>query len=318
MSVLFVGCGNIGSRLLQSLVQVSPDHVGSLDIAVCEPFEGARALARARFNEVVGERSHLLRFVDDPTAVAGVALVVVPTDARNRLEALRHAMKAGPKRVLLEKFLFTRAEDYAVASNMLGEIPVYVNTSRNEWDGYKALKAELDGRKVMRLTAVGFDWNLASNGVHFLALMEFLSDAPLSNIEVDAVSQVRDAKRGGYKEFNGVLRACTAAGGKVTLESKPGDISAITVTLEGEGWSAEIREAAGEMVFKEGDGEGEKRKFKMNFASQLDNMFQQLLTDGAVMLPTFEESARLHLLAMEAMNEAFYGVRTLDKECPVT
>lgn len=320
-SVLLVGCGNIGSRLLQSVAAIDPQgDAGPVRVDVFEPSPQAREIAKARFAEVAGDGQHSLRFVDAVSeATRNPDLAIVATDARNRLAALQAAAGAGPKRALLEKFLFTKPEEYTAASRLLSDhgITAFVNTSRNVWSGYEQIKAELSGKKVSSMTVRGKDWNLGSNGIHFLALLEYLNDEPVEHIELSGDHRTRHAKRGGYRELEGQLVARTSGGARASLDSRSEIDEPISVLLEGQGWSRRIHEAAGRQLVTAG-GESVEQPFEMNHASGLSEAFEDLILGRATGLPGFEQSARLHLLGMDAMNEAFHGARSSELECPVT
>ena len=319
--VTIVGCGNIGSRLLQALATI--DDCGVLDIDALEPGAEARAVAEKRFAEAVGDRGHRLRMVADAVDLrGGAALGIVATDARNRLPALTTLLdRARPRRVLLEKVLFTRGADYEAAAKLLAAhgTQAWVNCSRNEWPGYAQLRVELAGRPMTSLTVSGSDWNLASNAIHFLALGEYLSGELVSSISWDYAlpPEAREAKRAGYREVVGTLVARISSGVSLRLASRPGPQKPLVVSVDAAHTRFEISEADGLMLLKMHDT-AETRSFKTVFTSQFGPVLSRILREGTSSLPTYSQSTSLHMQLLAALNEAFFGDLSLAHECPIT
>src|SRR4051812_44915495 len=98
--VAIVGCGNIGSRLLQSLARI--DNGTPLAVDAFEPVPQARDLAGQRFVEALDGRSHRLRFVHSIGEMQGpYGFGIVATDARHRFAALTALLgQAAPARLL--------------------------------------------------------------------------------------------------------------------------------------------------------------------------------------------------------------------------
>jgi len=146
-SIAIMGCGNIGSRLLQSLAQIDSGSIIHID--AFEPIPENQIVAIQRFQEKLGDRGHQLRFVKTTQDFQrSYDLGIVATDARNRLCALSALLNSSKlTNLVLEKVLFTKASEYAAASTLLEQhqIKTWVNCSRSVWPGYQSLKNEIDG-----------------------------------------------------------------------------------------------------------------------------------------------------------------------------
>ena len=327
IAVVFVGCGNIGSRLLQSVAKISPDVVGSaVDVYVYEPFSDAVETAKTRFSDVLGDRPHTLHTIESLSDLpAECDVAVIPTDSRNRLAALQSlAAHVRPKQILFEKFLFTQAEDYTVAQGLIDSLGsrAFVNTSRNAWRGYQQLKKQLNKTQINKISVAGPDWNLGSNGIHFLALFEFLLDQEIEHLSIDQVFSQTESKRSGYKEFSGVMKATAPNGGSLLLTSDPKGAPPLVVEIFGKDENSDdveidIRESAGEMTVSIG-AETKALPFEMNHASDLSHVFEAMINNEAPLLPGFKESAALHLKTMRVLNGVFHHNESLDLECPVS
>ena len=287
-TLAIVGCGNIGSRLLQS---ASRAPVDGLHVWAVEPHASARELAKERFAET-SDRGHTLHAVESVSALPpALDLLVIATSADTRMSALDAALAiTAPRAVLLEKTLWTKLSDYPRALEELRGAPVFVNTTRNIWPGYLALRDDL-AETPLHYKASGSDWNLASNAIHFLSVAELLAGSHVTDITLSD-TQARDAKREGYRDLTGTLHATLADGSTVTLRShtEPGD--PLTVTLRQDNRTRTIREGAQEI-----DGQ----PFPMLHASQIGEELARLVTTATSGLPTLADSTRLHEVFLHAL-----------------
>lgn len=317
--VVVVGCGNIGSRLIQSLSNMSPDIVGKVRIVGVEPFLDAWPTVESRFAEA-NEGQHSLMMVDSPEGLPSCAeLVVFAMDSRNRLEAMTNTLAlCRPKTILLEKILFSKPTDYETAKTLIDECSAkcWVNTSRNVWPGYQALKGKLAGQKIVEFSVSGSDWGLACNAIHFLSAFEFITGDRLEALSIDLGSAViNSSKRAGYKELTGTLNGVSKAGAIVTVSSVAEQGVPITVSVKTESGEYLIHE--GKTVKKLG-GPDQEDAFRLLYTSQLHNMFEGIIRKAHSDLPTFSESSDLHLQLLKALNEVFFGKASLAYECPIT
>jgi len=303
-----IGCGNIGSRLLQSAAAVG---LRGLTVYGVEPFEAALQLSAERFAQIDSPTGapHRLKMVASVDAIPEtVDLLIVACSAHQRMDALKSALsKTTPRAVLLEKVLFTRSSDYAVARDLLDGIPTWVNTTRNIWPGYVDLKAALP-KGELELSVDGSDWGLGSNGIHFLSLIEMLAEAEVTSIEItDPIA--RDSKRADYRDLTGVLSATLSDGSKAILASGEDEGRAMEVTLK-----------QGRTVYALNEGKGtlNGEPFKILYTSQLGFALKEMLTDRASGLPTLAESTRLHKLYLDAFRPHIHPQSPEGELCMVT
>ena len=303
-SMAVIGCGNIGSRLLQSAAAADVD---ALSVYGVEPFAAARELSAERFAQIGGD--HELHMVESAAELPeSVDLLVVACSAHQRMDALTAALeRTTPAAVLLEKVLFTKDSDYDRAAGMLDGIPTWVNTTRDIWPGYVALRPTLTD-DPLHLTISGSDWGLGSNGIHFLALVEMLSGSPVTDITVED-AQARDAKRDGYRELTATLRAALSDGSTATLVSSREDGHPVTLRLEQGGASYSIDEGKGTI-----NGE----PFGTLYTSQLGFALTEMLDDRSSGLPSLSDSSRLHRLYLDALRPHIHPQAPDGDLCMVT
>lgn len=294
--LLVVGCGNIGSRLLQSLANVSSETCGHLDIHGLEPFEAARETAKSRFDEVNQSGHALTLHADISDAPKAFDLLVISVDARNRLAALSTALgHAKVKSAVLEKTLFVRESEFEKARALLlaGNVKTWVNTSRNVWPGYEWLKSEVAAHgPITGFKVSGSDWNMASNAIHFMAALEYISGYAVQELALKSDTvEVREAKRAGYREVTGVMSGALEDGTVFELAS-----------LRNTGLPVDVTVNIGERIYNISEGpqsvtvhpSHETKTFGMLHASQLEHMFESILTHGTCGLPSYDQSRALH------------------------
>jgi len=319
-NIVVVGCGNIGSRLIQSLSNVDSARYGVHNIIGVEPFPKAWPVVQERF-EQENKGGHKLTLIESPMSLPEEAdLMVFAMDARNRLAALTDALAVcRPKNILLEKILFTKAADYAIASELISEIGAkcWVNTSRNVWPGYQALKAELSGHSVSDFSVSGSDWGLGCNAIHFLSAFEYISGDEIVELKLDLDSvHLQDSKRAGYRELTGRLVGKSANGAQVTVESLEKPNVPISVAVQTSLGRYQINE--GDQKVVSSARPNVESPFGLLYTSQLQCMFETILLTANSDLPTLTGSTRLHLLLISALNEVFHGNASLAYECPIT
>ena len=320
-NIVVVGCGNIGSRLIQSLSNINSDKCGHYNIFGVEPFPQAWPTVQDRF-EQENKGGHRLTLVEGPMSLP----------ERRRFDgfcygcpqpfgcALTDALAVcRPKNILLEKILFTKAADYAIAADLIAKTGAkcWVNTSRNIWPGYQALKTELSDNNITNFTVSGSDWGLGCNAIHFLSAYEYISGDEIVELKLELGSvELQESKRAGYRELTGRLVGKSANGAIISIESLAAPNTPISVAVQTNAGNYLINEG-GQKIIKP-TGADTEVPFGLLYTSQLHNMFETILMTGSSDLPTLENSTRLHLLLISSLNEAFHGDATLAYECPIT
>lgn len=318
-NIVISGCGNIGSRLLQSVSNIDDTDIGTLDIYGVDPFQSSLDLSTERFHQENkgGHALHMSTKAADLPAEAD--LLIVSVDAANRLAALTSVLAhCKPKAIILEKILFNKFEEFETVQAILDDlnVPCWVNCSRNIWPGYQALKKTLDGKPVTSYTVSGSDWNMGSNAIHFMAALEYIAGQPIKSLSMDKdTAKIRESKRAGYKEVTGTLIGKTASGGTISLSSLPVEGHPISIVVEVDNDHYTITEGKTIML---GDNQDNETAFPMLYTSQLTVPLVQILKEGRSDLPTYEESVKQHQLLFAALNDIFYGAENSEVQCPVT
>lgn len=316
-NIVISGCGNIGSRLLQSVSNIDDPDIGTLDIYGIDPFQSSLDMSTERFHQENKGGHNLHMSIETSDLPSETDLLIVSVDAANRLAALTAVLEhCKPKAIILEKILFNKFEEFDTVQTILDElgVPCWVNCSRNIWPGYQSLKETLNGKPVKSYIVSGSDWGLGCNAIHFIAALEYVAGDTVTSLEMDQdTALIRKSKRAGYKEVTGTLRGITASGGTISLSSLPVEGQAISVVLEAGDDSYEIAE--GKTIALNG---GDKEPFPMLYTSQLTAPLVKILKEGQSDLPSYTQSVHQHKILFKALNDVFYGVGNSEVQCPVT
>ncbi|HLF88189.1 MAG TPA: hypothetical protein VI451_04535, partial [Anaerolineales bacterium] len=178
LRVLIVGCGELGSRHLQSLStlpQVS-------EIEVVDPRLEALDLGRMRVSEVSDHRpSTVYRWLSSlEKAKKGGELCVVATQADIRCRVVCEVAEAlGYSSFLLEKLVAQSVLDYEnlMSFSKKKALSIWVNCKGRAHPSHKRVKEHLNSAEPIVFTVLGGNHGLANNGIHAADLFAFYDGA---------------------------------------------------------------------------------------------------------------------------------------------
>ncbi|WP_155401840.1 Gfo/Idh/MocA family oxidoreductase [Chromobacterium violaceum] len=303
-----VGAGQLGSRHLQGLSQISSD----CHIYVVDPSENSLEIARKRFSEIdsTKTKNKSVYYLNSPDDLPHeLDYVVVATNADIRLQVLKELVcKHKIRSLLLEKVLFQRLEDYELAESLLEEhsIPTWVNCPRRAWGIYEQVKDFFSNEALKYFNVSGGAWGLGCNSVHFLDVITWLTNSKPSAISTSEVdNEIVASKRPGFIEFTGMITgACGDA--RFEVQSIANSTLSSLVTLRSETKTCIVDEEAGRAIFiQEGDTRGfELRFFDLPPVSRLStSIAEDILSKKSSKLPTYQESKSYHLPFIRALSD---------------
>ena len=143
----------------------------------------------------------------------------------------------------------------------------------------------------------GSNWGLASNAVHFLDLLAFLSgedEFTLQAIEVRA----QPSKRAGFDELTGAVSGVSIGGSRLYLNSAPSGELPLLITIETPSFRVIAREAESKAWEA-----GQESELKVLFQSQLsDGVVRSLVESGDCGLTPYDASRKHHLAFLRALS----------------
>ncbi len=317
MNLLLVGAGQLGSRHLQSCLK----YPSPMDFYVVDNSLVSLEISKNRALEIpshVNHKLHFCRTFDDVTESV-FDFLIIATGASPRLTILKAALKKFTfSYVILEKVLFQTPDDYKEASDLIeqSQAKVYVNCPRRVYPFYKELKRlYIDEGSETTLSCQAGDWiGLGCNSIHYLDLLNFLTDRQLVSISTEKLDKhIIDSKRPGYKEFTGLLSGCYKDGAKISIESIYQSDMKSTLSIQSGRFIIKIDELSGDYeVFENGESL-KKSSYKVIYQSELTHkILEQLVDIGECELTSFEDSKNTHLVFLNEMLD-FYNTLLNEK-----
>lgn len=316
-TVCLIGAGALGIRHLEGLLHATHP----LAITVVDP--STEALTRAqKMAENIG--IHAAVFVNEIPS-QDFDLAIVATTARHRAEAVREVFrKSNPRFVLLEKILFTERSEYEHIGALLREkgALAWVNCPLRLMPVRREMRELLGGEPFSMHFNGGSQYGLMTNIMHYADYASYLAGS--QDFEVDTVMlspDILESKRSGYKELRG----------SIVLRFKNGSIALMTTLAHARPRRTTIAGTSARAVFDEGENRAWIAEEKSSWAweaSPAPLLFQssmtgpladEILSSGSCALPTFEESARLHLAILDPIAAFLSKIgKTFDMEFPFT
>jgi predicted dehydrogenase len=303
-----VGAGQLGSRHLQGLARLAVD----CEIDVVDPSSTSLEVALQRFEEMpANEAIRCVRYhASVNTLPKDLDFVVVATSADVRFSVLESLFQSSRVRtLLLEKVLFQRVGDYAKAQELIKQhgTKAWVNCPRRAYAIYSEIREFFAGENLLYAQAIGGDWGLGCNGIHFIDLFAMLTRERLNSLDTSGLDkQLIPSKRKGFIEFTGFLRGSYVNGASIEIASLDSSSARLLITLRSEHRTCIVDETAGYAFFSD-SSKGttwERNEFKTPFLSELiTGLVSQILDAGTCPLPTFEEAVKYHLPFIKSMGE---------------
>jgi predicted dehydrogenase/lysophospholipase L1-like esterase len=301
--IAIIGVGQLGSRHLQGLKKISVEA----HIELVEPFEPMRQTAMERYNELPeNENIASVRFCNSINELSDkLDLVIVATNSDVRAKVLKELIEAKTvKNLVLEKVLFQDINDYDYFERAFEEknIKAWVNHPRREFAFYDQFLGDIRKSKSISYHVQGTRWGLASNGLHFLDHLLFLSgqaDPAVSIEKTGLCDYVEESKRAGFYEiFGSIVGKIGNATFCLTCDKDIDAGSTTTITILTDNVRLMIDDYKGRVMyaFRENGWEWNVLDEKIiYFQSELTGkLADRILSESTCRLPTYHEAALLH------------------------
>jgi len=203
-NILLIGCGNIGSRHLQSIVKLP--RLSS--ITVMEPNLNSQKIAKSRLDEISNHCNTISWLTSISELKQIFDLVIVATNAENRKTIIDTLLKLGNKRFLIEKMVCQSKQDYEELIQNLNKNNAigWVNTNRRCFPIYQELKNMIDSSTNVKISINAGNNGLGSNAIHFIDLFLWFTNFKTISLNGDLTDKLYDNKRGNqYYEFSGTI-----------------------------------------------------------------------------------------------------------------
>ncbi len=298
--VALIGAGRLGARVGQALAQVE-----DLDrLHVVEPHDAAAQAARTIINGAAPGLASFHSAIDALPRELDAAFVCTRADVRRAvIEAL--LAHGAVKRLVLEKVLFQRGEDYDWALERLVDVETFVHCPRRLWPGYAALQRRVSGSPWVEARLAGAGLNIASNLVHVLDAFRFVTGAALERVERNALEPAEPASRPGTFETYGRI-AFGGPSGRLSVTALRGGPAAVLQYVWPSGLA--VIDEAGAVMRLSSEETGwawREERFDTLLASASASAFAEICRGEPARLPSLVESVQDHRLVWAALAPAF-------------
>lgn len=290
-NILIVGAGQLGSRYLQGLSKVS----FPLNIIVLDLSPKSLVLAADRWKDVEKlDSPHKVSFINEYNLnVKEIDIAIVATGANNRHIIIKKILDLATIRYwIIEKVLAQSSEYVDAIRELLNEAKgAWVNTPRRLMKWWKEIKSMIAIDQPLQFSIDGGMWGLACNSIHFLDLIEWITEEKLVSIDVnDLEKEWFESKRKGYYEVKGSITCYFSGGSLIRLSVNP-ELPGTKFHIKEQFNCWEIDESSG--IARRSDGL--TILGTLNFQSELtSNVVQNILLKGICGLPTLNQSSELH------------------------
>lgn len=312
IEVLIAGAGQLGSRYLQGMAA----YAEPLSIWVLDSSEASLARARQRWEEVASTGdAHRVRYVErvtDLPELLDLAVVATTADVRPEL-SLAIATQAKVENWIYEKVLAQDSSGLRMLADCVGSGRAWVNTPRHLWSLYRQLRQRFGG-EPLSARFEGFQ-GLACNTIHYLDFVSRWNNADVAVVDTrDLEPQWQPAKREGFYEVEGQLRAEFSDGSRLLLASGAGG-EEYKVTLQSGAQEWHVFEAKGYAT----SGQGERIEGDSALQSALTApLMADIFHRGTCQLPTLERSVQQHEKFLTALLAHWHACGNAGDLLPIT
>lgn len=327
-NIALIGAGNIGRRHLQALALLEREVL----IQVVDPQPTCLQLARDAWNSLHSSDKNNLKieFLSSSKQLKDtIDVAIVATNADVRRAVIEDLLNQKRVRyVILEKVLFQAIEDYEKVGTLLREkqVQAWVNCPRRMFPFYQQLKTLLTDTNNIDFYVSGAKWGLGCNGVHFLDLFAYLTGQSKLELTADLLDEaIQQSKRPGFIEVTGSLSGITAEGSRLAICSYLQGQAPVQIHINSSRIRCLISETGGQgsiaqIASEHSNWQWEEQRFQVMYQSQLSHLaVSQLLDNGKCELTNYDESTKLHIPFLKAINKHLQkSGMEVSELCPIT
>jgi hypothetical protein len=210
MKILLVGVGNLGQRYLEGLDKLKKKKVFFYD-------KNKRLLKDVQKLYQLKNKDFFVKNELKVSSVKSFDLCILATTASSRHNLVNEILKNYKiKFWILEKLVSNNINNFEKIYKKLKNKRAYVNLPRP----YSKIHSYLKNKRFSNIKIVtsGGKWNIASNCIHHMHLLEWLTNEKIERITIDK-KKFYKSKRTNFIDFYGTLTAYTGSGSKIILRN---------------------------------------------------------------------------------------------------
>lgn len=321
--IILVGCGNIGSRHLESLMKFQD----KISIDIVEPNKKSKNNAIEMIKKLYIKKSPKINWFTSIQDLPNSGdVVIVATNSIGRHKFIDILLKQGNKKFILEKMVCQSKNEYKLLINSFKkyDAKAWVNTNRSYFTFYQKIKNIFANSKSIQLSVYLGNSGLGTSSIHYIDLFCWLTDN--YNIQLNGKylsDKIFSSKRGkSFKEFSGVIIGSNKKNSYLSISSQNNQSippSAIVEIYDGQKHIV-INELEEKFSFLTNYEKIPKLIFKFSHVSEITyKIICDILTSDSCLLPPVENSFKIHSELFRIFNDHLYKhLNQKIEKCPIT
>ena len=319
--IILIGCGNIGSRHLQALIKLQHN----VFIEIVEPNIKAQLLAKSRLKEIKRNKmKHELIWHKSISELKNKSdLIIIATNAENRVNLMEKILKLGHKRFLVEKIVCQSSQEYEKLLFLMKKFNAkgWVNINRKYFKSYQKINKDFKNSRYIHMSVFSEGSVLGTNAIHYLDLFCWLAKEKQIKLDGEFLSKklLKNKRNSRFIEFSGNINGFTKNGSSISLKfSNQGNESHQIKIYDGEKFT-NINELKEEAYSVNRNG---IKYFKFEFehvSSLTTKIVNNILTNDDCLLSSLQDSYQIHKELFRIFNQHLKKIlkRNL-RLCPIT
>ncbi len=321
--LILIGCGNIGSRHLQSLMKFQ----NKISIDIVEPNKKSKNNAIELIKKLSIKKSPKINWFTSIRDLSNSGdVVIVATNSIGRHKLIDTLLKQGNKKFLIEKMVCQSKEEYKFLISAFKKYNAngWINVNRRYFISYQKIKELFLSSKFLELNVHLGNSGLGASSIHFIDLFCWLNDN--YNIKLNGkylFDKIHPSKRGKqFKEFAGTIVGSNKNSSFLTISTNNNQSippSIIVEIYDGEKHII-INELEEKIYFLTNFENISKFSFKFGHVSELSyKIIQDILKNNSCLLPTLQDSYDSHSELFRIFNKHLSKqLHHKVEKCPIT
>ena len=324
-NILIVGLGNIGFRHYQSILKSKY----RFKLHIVDKDSNKLKIACDYYDNLIKKKKLKIKlsyYSNIPKIHSEVNVAIIATNADIRKFLIKELVRKNKvKNLILEKIAFQTFREYKYINNLINlkKINTFINFPRRTMTFYKNLKKIIRAKSSVRMNVKGFNWGLASNSLHMVDLLTFLTNEKIHSIKDFSLhKKLFKTKRNNFYDFKGTMEFETKNKSTLLIEDvKSYKNVNFCIEISFRNITYCIYEGLSEVTKCINEGKMIKLSKKTIFpyqSSLTQNLIENLLDKRKIDLVKINDSLDNHKIYLNMFNNFIKQIDSKYKKCPIT
>ena len=305
-NIAIIGLGNIGRRHLEGLLRIKYKIFVHLFEINLESVKKTKSIIKQN------ENKNIKISLNKNIVVIGkkIDLLILATSSKQRYDIISNFIKLNVTiNILIEKLAFNNLLEYKKTIKLMNEKNVngFVNLQRRMFSVYKNIKEKLNAEQPIQFKVSMYNWNMASNTIHFLDLFNFFSNNRKLYLSKNLLERkIFKSKRKGYSEIRGTLEFKSKSLDHIVISDNNSYKNLELFIIEQDSIQFSIYEDQNKMITTNLKSKSKKinNKILLPYHSELTNLIaDKIIKNKKINLPTLEDSYDNHALLLNTLKK---------------